>query len=611
MKKRVLALLLCCCLFMSLSGCGEAKRYQEALELMAGGDYAAAGGIFGELGDYRDSAEQWKLAQTEQRYAAAAETLDKGEYGEARELFTALGDFRDSADMALECLYREASALREQGSFEEAARHYEELGDYRDSAELVPAVRYELAETLLQSGRYDRAATVLRELGDYLDCPQKLSAAEEILQAQYQISQADPGSIVYFGRYEQDGDAADGPEDLAWILLDRQGDKALLLCRDGIDYRRFHEDFVSCGWDSSTLRTWLNGEFLETAFTDSERPRILNSLIEAEDNARYGTSGGGESVSAVFLLSAGEAETYLTAQTAATLLSDAAEAKDDRAGSFGGCCWWLRTPGYNARYRAYVDRQGAVSYEGMYCDNRHFAVRPALWLALSDEAAPEETPEISAPAPLPEDTVASPLDLQESVDMGPEYINNVIFIGDSTTYGLVMIGMPSWQIWTGMGNTLTLYEQSYIKIVCSRSPYKQATIREAAETYKPDMMIITLGMRRLSLMNEELFKSEYRDMVMGIQEVSPDTKIILNSIFPVSVHLDRTVVDFTNEMVSTTNGWVHDIAEELGLRYMDSYSHLLDENGYMVASYAGSDGLHMIPKGLNVVIENYRTHAYN
>ena len=432
MKKRVTALLLCCCLSMSLAGCGEGKRYREAMELMAAGEYAAAGEVFAELGEYKDSAEQQKLAQQELHYAEAGELLAQGEYADAGEAFTALGDFRDSADMARECLYQEAGALCGQGSFEEALLLYEELEDYRDSADLIPATRYLLAEALLQSGRYDRAAALLRELGDYRDCGQKLAEAEKILEAQYQIGQAEPGSIVYFGRYEQDGDETDGAEDIAWVLLAREDDRALLLCRDGLDCRRFQDGFVSCRWDGSSLRSWLNGEFLENAFDGSERPRILNSVIAGEDNPRYGTDGGGENVCAVFALSAGEAERYLAGrpELAATLPSDAAAAQDAGRPN-GNCCWWLRTPGYNGKYCAFVDSEGMISYEGMYCDNRHFTVRPALWLALTDEAIPAEMPVISDPAPLPENEKA-PCDLGLSVDMGQEYINNIIFIKTHT-----------------------------------------------------------------------------------------------------------------------------------------------------------------------------------
>lgn len=611
MKKRVTALLLCCCLFMSLAGCGEGKRYREAMDLMAAGEYAEAGEIFEELGEYKDSAEQRKLALNELHYAEAAALLDQGQYADAGEAFTALGDFGDSAEMALECLYREAGALCEQERYEEAIPLYEELGEYKDSADLVLGTRYQLADALLQSGRYDRAAALLRELGDYRDCRQKLAEAEKILEAQYQIGQAEVGSIVYFGRYEQDGDAADGAEDIAWVLLDKSDGRALLLCRDGLDCRKFQDSFVTCRWDGSSLRSWLNGEFLNDAFDESERRRILNTVIEGEDNPRYGTDGGGESVCAVFALSTGEAERYLAGQKklAATLPSDVAGALEAGRPN-GNCCWWLRTPGYSGKYCAYVDSEGVISYEGMYCDNRHFTVRPALYLALTDERMPETMPAISEPAPLPENEETL-CDLDVSVDMGQEYINNIIFLGDSTTFGLREIDMPARQLWTGVAHTMSLYEQSYIKVICGRRDYIQGTIREAVEHFKPEMMIITLGMRQLSMMNEELFKSEYRDLVTGIQEVSPETKIILNSIFPVAAKLDRSVVNFTNDMVSTTNSWVHDIAEETGVHYLDSYSLLLDEDGYMVAEYAKGDGLHMLPLGLNTVLDIYRTHAYN
>ena len=135
-------------------------------------------------------------------------------------------------------------------------------------------------------------------------------------------------------------------------------------------------------------------------------------------------------------------------------------------------------------------------------------------------------------------------------------------------------------------------------------------IRTAAEHFKPDMMVITLGIRRITIMDEELFKTEYTDLVTGILEASPDTKIILNSVYPVATHLDRRELDVTNDMIDTVNGWIQDIVQETGVRYLDSNSILKGEDGYMVNSYARTDGLHLAQEALLLVLENIRTHAY-
>ncbi|MCR5488878.1 MAG: hypothetical protein K6F03_02285, partial [Saccharofermentans sp.] len=38
-----------------------------------------------------------------------------------------------------------------------------------------------------------------------------------------------PGDFITFGKYEQDNKKSNGKEDIEWIILDRQGDKFLLI----------------------------------------------------------------------------------------------------------------------------------------------------------------------------------------------------------------------------------------------------------------------------------------------------------------------------------------------------------------------------------------------
>ena len=48
------------------------------------------------------------------------------------------------------------------------------------------------------------------------------------------------GDIVTFGRYEQDNNLDNGPEEIDWIVLDIQGDKALLLSKYGLDAKQYN-----------------------------------------------------------------------------------------------------------------------------------------------------------------------------------------------------------------------------------------------------------------------------------------------------------------------------------------------------------------------------------
>ena len=222
-------------------------------------------------------------------------------------------------------------------------------------------------------------------------------------------------------------------------------------------------------------------------------------------------------------------------------------------------------------------------------------------------AAPSESPS-TAPSPAAPSTV-----LAETEDMGQAYIDNITFLGDSTTYGLRYYSMLSGgkettQVWTPSSGTLTLSQQSFALIVYPEDG-SEITILEAVARKKPAMMVITLGVNGVSFMDEDYFKSEYTALVQGIQETSPDTKIILQSIFPVAENYEY-LGDINNENITQANQWVLEVAEDTGVRYLDTQSVLKGADGWLPQAYQNGDGLHLNETSFALVLDYIRTHGY-
>ena len=68
---------------------------------------------------------------------------------------------------------------------------------------------------------------------------------------------------------------------------------------------------MNTSWRECSLRRWLNQDFFQEAFSFQERTWILNTRVENPANPKYRTNGGAGTVDKIFLLSIGEAETYL------------------------------------------------------------------------------------------------------------------------------------------------------------------------------------------------------------------------------------------------------------------------------------------------------------
>ncbi len=203
--------------------------------------------------------------------------------------------------------------------------------------------------------------------------------------------------------------------------------------------------------------------------------------------------------------------------------------------------------------------------------------------------------------------------LAESEDAGQEYIDKMVFLGDSTTYGLrrykvLSGGKDTTQVWTPTNGTITL---SYVNTVLIWYPEtdKEMTIKDAVALKKPEYLVITLGVNGVSFMGEEYFKKEYSKLIKSVQEASPDTKIILQSIFPVASNYE-SLKSINNAKIDAANKWVCQLAEEYGIKYLDTNSVLRDEDGWLKKEYSNGDGLHLSETGLKIELDNIRTHAW-
>ena len=227
----------------------------------------------------------------------------------------------------------------------------------------------------------------------------------------------------------------------------------------------------------------------------------------------------------------------------------------------------------------------------------------------SSDTLPEDTTQ----APKPKSTI-----LQKTPDMGEEYIDRIVFLGDSTTNGMKRYqvlpgGRDTTQVWTPDGGTMTINESAKMKIVYPETG-EEIYIHEAAARKKPDILVITLGHNFYSKVTDKekielYFKAEYKKLIGSIKEASPDTKIILQSIFPIVTSVYKHSKTISNEVINERNSWILDVAEEMNLYYLDTASYFKDENGDMIEKYTNGDGCHFNADGYRRELEYIRTHA--
>lgn len=194
------------------------------------------------------------------------------------------------------------------------------------------------------------------------------------------------GDIITFGEYEQDNNISNGKEPIEWFVLDVQNGKALVISKYALDGIPYNTSRNSITWETCTLRTWLNSDFINSAFSAEEQALIQTVTVSADPNPFCSTDPGNATEDKVFLLSMTEANKYFSYDSRKLCQATAyAVAQDAYANSSNGnCCWWLRSPGVEMA-AAFVYDNGDIAEGGCYVDDGNGAVRPAMWIDLNYE----------------------------------------------------------------------------------------------------------------------------------------------------------------------------------------------------------------------------------
>ena len=231
------------------------------------------------------------------------------------------------------------------------------------------------------------------------------------------INKAQVGDCILFGKYEQDNNFHNGSEDIEWLVLAKEDNKILVISKYGLEYEPFNytttlrlsrkSSKTGTTWEECSLRKWLNGGFINEAFSTAEQNQILSTTVTADMNDG-GIFPGNVTVDKIFLLSVNEANEYFGDDIARRCrctpyccsqgvyidaydewdecddCPDCSRCNDcdcDRADKAGSWRWWLRARGNFSELTAAVASNGIVGSFGLYAGD-YGVVRPAMWISL-------------------------------------------------------------------------------------------------------------------------------------------------------------------------------------------------------------------------------------
>lgn len=358
---------------------------------------------------YEDGCHAMETAQTEQAYLKAAE------------LFRRIPEFQDAASLAERCqlqagvcqkddIYNSAKSQMRRNTisnYKEAIAGFQSISDWKDSEQQIAACQRAIEEIRVQEElsrreQEKRMALLKRKvkkvlticIGISLICIAGFLLVTRIIipRAEYQelvntygeeaatqVSALKIGGTYTFGNYtpddvfensvSEDGSNEIDESPIEWRIVKKEGASVLLVSQKPLECFPYDSTNKRRTWEKSTLCSWLNHDFLETAFNEEEKALICNTDVSDElsvpHSPEYQSDGN---TNKVFLLSGTEASKYFGNAQERQCAGD----------------WWLRTTKNGGTVALYVNSDGSVVSEGEYTSSDSY-VRPAIWITFAPQ----------------------------------------------------------------------------------------------------------------------------------------------------------------------------------------------------------------------------------
>ena len=353
--------------------------YRYAETKMEEEDWKAASQAYASAREYSDADSRI----VELHYKQAEALLASGDENGAISAFQAAGAYSDADERWKKIYYQRAEALLAAEEWEAASQMFISAADYSDAVSRISEPYYKQAEGLLAAEKYREAQKIFNSIASYKDSVQQAERADQLYvnQVLKKIKLANVGDGISFGAYEQDNDKSNGKETIEWLVLAKKNNRLLVISKYALDCREYGsaiDDYLT--WERSSLRRWLNNDFINAAFSSAEQKAIPIVTVSADKNPKYSTNPGNATQDKMFLLSMTEANRYFNSDSARKCEPTAYVVNKEVDLFKGYCSWWLRTPGSSQSFVMRVSGSGDIN--GKWPFYSDIAVRPAMWIDL-------------------------------------------------------------------------------------------------------------------------------------------------------------------------------------------------------------------------------------
>lgn len=199
------------------------------------------------------------------------------------------------------------------------------------------------------------------------------------------------GDVITFGSYEQDGNTWNGVEPIEWIVVEVRNETVLLLSKYCLAAKPYNEVRKQAEWADCTLRSWLNQDFYNAAFSSGEKRVITTTLLSGKTD-KYDSAASASTQDHIFLLSRDELVHYFhlpennggtnTSYSALVCHATASVLQELNKTSAYQPMWWERSK-TDSYLKAYYCNYNGRTHTFSALVDTSLGVRPALWIDLS------------------------------------------------------------------------------------------------------------------------------------------------------------------------------------------------------------------------------------
>ena len=197
--------------------------------------------------------------------------------------------------------------------------------------------------------------------------------------------------------------------------------------------------------------------------------------------------------------------------------------------------------------------------------------------------------------------------LAKTADAGDAYTQKILFLGDSRINGMLysrQISSANTFAENGLSHSVALN-----KAIIDLGTGKLLTIPQAVGIRKPDIMLVAFGINGVAYMGKTGFMKSYEEFIDALLAQSPDSRLIIQSILPVSKAYAQKDPRMANDTIDWYNQQLLKLAEEKNLYYLDTAQALKGADNNLDPRFDKGDGLHFNAAAGEAILTYIRTHA--